>query len=773
MKKAIFIFIFSFVFLLFGCSFIADSDSGNNPSNTSKPATITKEYWGVWIQMDTGNEFYIDGNSIYKTSSSNKKYSKIQDGISGYSLENTYILKKGNIRYFKKGGVSRDFSIQIAGFSDSYSRAARAASTGQQGITGRRENGNNPSDTETTTSEADGKTEFTDAVADDPQIITIDDGTSVEVTPEYDGQDMGTIPIVEKGMYGFKTIYSIDSDEQGFCYGNMYKTYSLVLNLKNIGYITCATSVYEISCEDPNFEFVSGPKNGNFSSIESGSAKNVELKVRYGKLDVEYVDVPIKIKITDSKYTRTWNDSITLRFYKGLVSFKVNSRNFDANSKATLNGFFIYPDGRSKRFTVSAGNTRTVMIPWSTKDYILAFSGATATNEMGYSFAFSDRTQLASLNGTWSIDEITGYENNDIVDTAFRVIDLNKPVKAYLGDSDIDYFIINNSTEQVSFNALSYSAHAISDAIGYSSLNNGDKTINPGETIAIDIRIHNDADNMIYGINCELSTISSYVTITNPNKDYGNLNKSYYKALYGYAQYATSDNGKYANGDYLQKIISMSYNDDFYYTGVLGASYGWRFSVAENTPIGTTIPFKLTFTEENGCKWFDTFELTIEKPDVRMYYSTNEISDSKNYSDSNNGDKKINPGETIWMDVRVQNNGYGRAFGIKCKLHTDSEFVLIDTPERNLYDFDGLKYKTLYGAEYYKEDNDYKYGDNEVWNIQNYCYYYYGSGILKPTGGWKLVISEAATSNTKIPMTLDFEDYFGNTWTSTFNLDIN
>ena len=34
MKKAIFIFIFSFVFILFGCSFIADSDSGNNPSNT-------------------------------------------------------------------------------------------------------------------------------------------------------------------------------------------------------------------------------------------------------------------------------------------------------------------------------------------------------------------------------------------------------------------------------------------------------------------------------------------------------------------------------------------------------------------------------------------------------------------------------------------------------------------------------------------------------------------------------------------------------------------
>ena len=41
---------------------------------------------------------------------------------------------------------------------------------------------------------------------------------------------MGTIPIVEKGMYGFKTTYSINGDGQGFCYGNLYKTYSLTLN---------------------------------------------------------------------------------------------------------------------------------------------------------------------------------------------------------------------------------------------------------------------------------------------------------------------------------------------------------------------------------------------------------------------------------------------------------------------------------------------------------------------------------------------------------------
>ena len=98
MKKIVFTFICMFAFLLLGCSLITSQDS----SNPTKTDTITKEYWGVWIQMDTGDEFYIDGNSIYKSSSSNKKYSKIQDGISGYSLENTFILKNGNIVNLKK-----------------------------------------------------------------------------------------------------------------------------------------------------------------------------------------------------------------------------------------------------------------------------------------------------------------------------------------------------------------------------------------------------------------------------------------------------------------------------------------------------------------------------------------------------------------------------------------------------------------------------------------------------------------------------------------------
>ena len=182
------------------------------------------------------------------------------------------------------------------------------------------------------------------------QKITVADTASVEITPKYNGENTGTVPIVEDGAYGFKTTYTIDGDEQGFCFGNYYKTYKLTLNLNNIGSAMCETSVYTVSCNDSNLSF-SGA-TGNFSSIEAGKSEKLTYSVRYGKIDTEYVDVPINISITDSKYFRTWEDSITVRFYKGVVNLKVNSRNFDENSSAKLNGFLIYPDGRSKRFTV-------------------------------------------------------------------------------------------------------------------------------------------------------------------------------------------------------------------------------------------------------------------------------------------------------------------------------------------------------------------------------------------------------------------------------------
>lgn len=773
MKKSLFILIICFMFSFTGCIFNTDDPGNNggsqNGGNGESKASISKEYWGAWIQMDTGTEYYIDGSCIYKSSSSSKKSSKVQDGISGYSLESENILKKGNLRFFRKGGASRDFSIQVSGFSDSYSRSAssRAASTGKQGITGRRENGNNSSDTETTTSDEDGKTKFTDAVPDDPQTITTEDGTSTTVTPEYDGQDMGTIPIVEKGMYGFKTTYSINGDGQGFCYGNLYKTYSLTLNLNNIGSITCATSTYSISCDDPNLNFISGNLTGNFSSIEPKKAKTLSFSVTYGYLDKEYIDVPIRISITDSKYQRTWNDSVTLRFYKGVVSFKVNSRNFDSNSSATLNGFFIYPDGRAKRFTVQSGTVSTVLIPWSEKDYVMAFSGATASNEMAYSFGFSKTTNLADLSGVWSIDDINAYESNDTVSSAYKITDLSSCIKAYLSAGDIDYYIINNSSIEVGYEPIAYHANVISDSINTTNpYNNKDGKINPGETINMDIRLQNVVSALVEDVTLTLSSESSYITITNPSKSYGAIKGGYYKTQYGTQYYANDTN--YKDG----AASTYSYGSYSYpYSGTLNEKYGWIFTIDSETPYNTIIPIKLTFSDKTGKEWSETLNITVLKPGIEIVYHANTFSDSVNTTNSyNNKDGKINPGETIYMDIRIHNKGSSRAINVNSKLTTTSPYITLSSSEKSYGSISGNYYKTQYGAQYYANDESYKYGYSSNYSYGSYSYPY--SGTLNASYGWSFTVDKNTPYNTVIPFNMEFTDQNGDTWTDSFEITV-
>ena len=43
----------------------------------------------------------------------------------------------------------------------------------------------------------------------------------------------------------------------------------------------------------------------------------------------------------------------------------MNSTAFNNSGTQKLNGFFIYPDGRSKRFSFGVGSDGTIDVPWS------------------------------------------------------------------------------------------------------------------------------------------------------------------------------------------------------------------------------------------------------------------------------------------------------------------------------------------------------------------------------------------------------------------------
>lgn len=520
MKKFLFVFFLIILSCFFASCFFENNDlssntnSGNNQT-TNKPK-ISSEYWGTWIQMDTGAEYYIDNQNIYKKYSSSK--SKIQSGIDGYYLESDEVLRSGNTVFFRKGGKNRSFSVTVSGFSTnrSISNSSRAVGTGNQGVSGRRENKENSEDSETVDSKDDNSLDFDGGIADDPQTVTVTDGEdtgTATVDPLYDGENVGSIPVVEPGKYAFKTTYKIkNADSQGFMYGNDLGIYNISFNLTNIGQATCETSVYYISWNDSNLSSSDLVKEGNFTSIGPGSAKVISGNFIYGYFDEEYKDVTITISITDSKYGETWNDYVTLRFYRGWVNYKVNARNFNQSSTATLKGFLVYPDGRSKRFTVSSEETTTISVPWSTKDYYFVLSGANNDTEMCYSFLPAEYGSPADLSGVWSITDINVYEPNDSLQNAVYLTDYKNPIKAYLKNGDIDYYKFNTSSLKCNKGLLEYSGHQYSDSTSISSTyNNKDGNINPGEVIWMDIEIHNQGISQAKGISVEVTSPSEYI----------------------------------------------------------------------------------------------------------------------------------------------------------------------------------------------------------------------------------------------------------------------
>lgn len=583
--------------LFFSACLLAVLSGGS--SSSGKKGDIPREYWGTWIKMDDGIEYYIDSATVYKINYYGGENTPIQDGISGFELDGENVLKNENYVYFRKGGHNRSFSLMTSGFADSN---ARAASIGKQGINGRRQNKNNEDDNEEKVSDEAGKLNFENAVAGDVQDIVISSGdteTNISLVPKFDGENVGSIPLVEDGAYGFKTSYAISCDSMGCCIGNFYKDYDLTLSIKNIGNAPCAASVYSISTLDSNLIIVEGKINGNFSTIEPDKSQEIKLKVMYGGVTRDFVDVPLNISISDRETMRTWEDSISLRFYKGYVPIHFTARNFNENNYSKLNGFVIYPDGRSDRFEIRNDENKTINLPWSESDYILAFSGATADNEMAYSFGLDGTSYIK---GVWEIEDMNAYKSNTASDP--YVTDPDNPVKAYLGVNDIHFFKINNSKKTTKNEPVK--------VYDYNWIDSGkDKDVNPGETISIDVRLRNSSKVTIKDITAKLESNSEYLQITKERVDYGDVASSCYKTCYdaqkedknlGYAGFSTNSPSK---------------------NSFLDATKGFYFKISENCPIGTKIKLTLKLNDKTGVSWeseIGTLEVKALKTSSKNYY---------------------------------------------------------------------------------------------------------------------------------------------------------
>lgn len=234
-------------------------------------------------------------------------------------------------------------------------------------------------------------------------------------------------------------------------------------------------------------------------------------------------------------------------------------------------------------------------------------NGGTSPNNYTYSFSF-EVSKISPLNYFIPIKMRVWDENNIVWNMDFEV------------------------------KVLATNALLVFDAYSINSDNNGDKTINNGETIKLNVRLWNKGLSNANKVIATYAASSDYITgfISSKEIHYGDINK-------GTCSW-------YGN----------QYNDNVV-----------QFTVKSTTPNKTVIPIIITMVDETGYSWNSNFQIIISPVVIK-----NKVhSDLFSINSDNNRDETINKGETIKLNVRLKNTGTSTVKGLKMTFTTTSEYV--------------------------------------------------------------------------------------------------
>ena len=448
-----------------------------NPSNPSSPAAalVNQFFWGQWQRMDNGKSYYINENNVktderfYSATSSSENYLNVE-GLGRFEKQTDSVIINNSIPYFRKGGTNLSYKMKLVGFEDSINRAARAASSASLSgytITGTSEQFE--SFTSEAVSDEEGTVTLTAPTSGDVQTITVTSGdNTIVVVPgikvETDGSNMGTIPISQEGQYSLKVTGTIEDTEKddGYLYGNNYKSYPMMLTITNVSDVVSVPSVCTITAEDSRVTVSSADGSDItggvlISTLKSGFTKTILLSVTCGMLTESYLDTGLIVTVKNAVTEKTWQDYVPLRFFKGLVPITVAAESVEENADAALNGFVIYPDGNSQFFSVPDKGDKTIYVPTFgiEQPYTLAFSGATIegslskSTEMLYTVASGtcakkeiDTAAMAFIDAVQYGETGSGNGSEDNATVA------DSEFEAYLADGDVDFYEMTTSLSE-------------------------------------------------------------------------------------------------------------------------------------------------------------------------------------------------------------------------------------------------------------------------------------------------------------------------------------
>ena len=406
-----------------------------------------KELWGEWIRMDTGKTWYIASN--YITTSDNKDNITIQKQSENVIRATKTTSGNTSVFYLYASRIPNgSFSGSVSGLDDVRSAINSRAAVGGSGLGGINvtiSNRNDKANEVKATTDADGNFEADGVIPGDVYEIT-GDGFSIPVYPNNSGEDIGTVTVTD----GVNLITSIKPQS---IYGDvdmmrLYTEigYDLKIVVENVGNVASRPVQYTLTLPD-GLEILENTTSnkltdttGILGTIESGTTREILIKVKCGEITDEYEYKNIGIETEDDMKEKTWKDSVSLKFNRKYVTFNVVSA-------GAISGVVIVPNVKTYYFLTQRTYddtaekyfyTSNIRVPRYTDDYLIVFSGATAASESLFSFAV-DRNAEKDFNKNFHFGE---YRDNTTEAGAANVSP-DDDITYYLEKNNIIYFKVS------------------------------------------------------------------------------------------------------------------------------------------------------------------------------------------------------------------------------------------------------------------------------------------------------------------------------------------
>jgi hypothetical protein len=435
-------------------------------SITINPANITpkysSEYWGEWMAMPSGSmagrgiyynllwkEAYITSDQIYigdriisdALGSAGNRFtlSSLSDNVKVISF--SLITSDDKVYLFANRIKNGSFSGTIADFS-SANRSARSVAGRGGWLDIVVSDLLNPADTTTVTTDGDGKFTVEGTIPGDSYEIAVD-GQTTTVTPTTDAANIGTVTISDGINFKVSLVPpDIKFDENNFWFPttlpktgiDFTRLYAdgtncpFYLYIENTGSQNATACTYNLTL-DNGLTLISGNTGGILGTVQPGArnTKCLPLTVNCTSVLNEYEFKTINIQITDTINNKTWNDSVSLRFNRSSVSFNIAAQR-------DIRGLILAPTGKAYPFS---GTDTSVVVPWSSKDYLVVFCGASVNTEAVYSLGIDVEPNRAFAGFT----DAASYEPND-GEASASVINMQGQITSYLHMGDFDYYRI-------------------------------------------------------------------------------------------------------------------------------------------------------------------------------------------------------------------------------------------------------------------------------------------------------------------------------------------